>query len=68
MEFAVITGASRGLGKSFAYQLAKLKINLILVSLARENLLSFGKELEAKNNTVKVIRNLLHNYSYPIIK
>lgn len=50
MEFAVITGASRGLGKSFAYQLAKLKINLILVSLARENLLSFGKELEAKNS------------------
>lgn len=50
MEFAVITGASRGLGKSFAYQLAKLKINLILVSLARENLHSFGKELEAKNN------------------
>ncbi|MBV8324943.1 SDR family NAD(P)-dependent oxidoreductase [Chryseobacterium sp.] len=44
--YAVITGASQGLGKSFAEQLAKRKINLILVSLPNQNLKEFARELE----------------------
>lgn len=36
--FAVITGASQGLGKSFAQELAQKKINLILISLPNEGL------------------------------
>lgn len=45
-NFAVITGASRGLGKSFAKELSKKGNNLILISLPNERLSSFCKELE----------------------
>ncbi len=37
-HYAVITGASLGLGKAFAYELAQRKTNLILVSLPNQNL------------------------------
>ncbi|WP_449397876.1 SDR family NAD(P)-dependent oxidoreductase [Chryseobacterium wanjuense] len=37
-SFAVVTGASQGLGKAFAESLAKKKINIILVSLPGQNL------------------------------
>ena len=46
MAFALITGASQGLGKSLANQLAKRKIDLILISLKNEGLLDLGKALE----------------------
>lgn len=36
--FAVVTGASQGLGKCFALEFAKRGINTILVSLPGENL------------------------------
>ncbi|WP_343686036.1 SDR family NAD(P)-dependent oxidoreductase [Chryseobacterium gleum] len=45
-SYAVVTGASQGLGKSFAEHLAKQKINLILVSLPHQNLREFSRELE----------------------
>lgn len=44
--FAVITGASQGLGKSFAQELAKKNRDLILISLPNENLAALCKELE----------------------
>ncbi len=37
-QFAVITGASQGLGKAFAKELAKRGFNVVLVSLPRQNL------------------------------
>ncbi len=37
-QFAVITGASQGLGRAFAIELAKRKYNVILVSLPGQNL------------------------------
>ncbi|QBJ85681.1 SDR family NAD(P)-dependent oxidoreductase [Chryseobacterium gleum] len=45
-SYAVVTGASQGLGKSFAEHLAKQKINLILVSLPHQNLKELSLELE----------------------
>lgn len=36
--YAIVTGASQGLGKSFAWELAREKTNLILVSLPDEGL------------------------------
>src|SRR5699024_6005297 len=45
-NYAVVTGASRGLGKSFAKALAKKGNNLILLSLPNEGLVSLCKELE----------------------
>lgn len=44
-KFAVITGASRGLGKAFAKELAQRKINLILISLPKEGLSELCDEL-----------------------
>lgn len=44
-KFAVITGASHGLGKAFARELAKRKINVILVSLPGEGLKELAEEL-----------------------
>ncbi len=37
-EFALITGASKGLGRAFALELSKRKINTILVALPDEGL------------------------------
>ncbi|MEI7597632.1 MAG: SDR family NAD(P)-dependent oxidoreductase [Bacteroidota bacterium] len=37
-QFALITGASQGLGKCFALELASRKINTILVALSNENI------------------------------
>ncbi len=45
-SYAVVTGASQGLGKSFAENLAKNKINLILVSLPGQQLKELSEELE----------------------
>ncbi|MBA3900609.1 MAG: SDR family NAD(P)-dependent oxidoreductase [Bacteroidetes bacterium] len=45
--FALVTGASRGLGKAIAFELAKKKKNLILVSLPGEGLKSYCTSLES---------------------
>lgn len=44
-KFAVITGSSQGLGKSFAYELAREGWNLILISLPEENLTRISNAL-----------------------
>jgi len=46
-KYAVITGSSQGLGKSFAYELAKNGWNLILISLPDENLQHMSKRLNS---------------------
>jgi len=45
-QYALITGASQGLGKAFAKEISKKKINTILVSLPDEGLSTFCEELE----------------------
>lgn len=54
VEYAVITGASRGLGKAFAEELASKQKNLFLISLPGEGLAELGKELE-DNYAIKVV-------------
>jgi len=46
--YALITGASNGLGKEIAYEFAQRGNNLILVSLPGENLDNYCKDLEFK--------------------
>ncbi len=46
--YALITGASRGLGKAFAYELAGRKVDLLLVSLPGEGLNNLCKQLTDK--------------------
>ncbi|WP_106918279.1 SDR family NAD(P)-dependent oxidoreductase [Chryseobacterium aurantiacum] len=47
-SYAVVTGASQGLGKAFAENLAMKNINVILVSLPNQNLKELSRELEEK--------------------
>lgn len=47
-SYAVITGASQGLGRAFAAELAKENNNLILVSLPGQNLKEFAEELQTE--------------------
>lgn len=44
-QYAVITGASSGLGRAFAYELASRNVNLILVSLPQEGLAGIVADL-----------------------
>lgn len=48
-KYAVITGASQGLGRSFAYELAKRGNNLVLISLPGQNLQILGEEIRLKS-------------------
>jgi short-subunit dehydrogenase len=45
-SYAVVTGASQGLGKAFSENLAKKNINVVLVSLPNQNLKELSQELE----------------------
>lgn len=48
-SFALITGASQGLGRAFANQLAARKTNLILISLPGQGLHAIARLLEARH-------------------
>ncbi|KAF8933708.1 hypothetical protein BGZ58_006176 [Dissophora ornata] len=48
--WAVITGASDGIGKEFAFQLASKKLNIVLVSRTESKLKAIAEELEQKYN------------------
>ncbi|KFF24292.1 SDR family NAD(P)-dependent oxidoreductase [Chryseobacterium vrystaatense] len=45
-SYAVVTGASQGLGKAFAENLASKKINVILVSLPGQHLKELSQQIE----------------------
>ncbi|HRC32393.1 MAG TPA: SDR family NAD(P)-dependent oxidoreductase [Bacteroidia bacterium] len=53
-EYALITGASKGLGKSFALELSKLNINLILVGLPNEGLREIISEINTSDIDVQI--------------
>ncbi|KAF9351600.1 hypothetical protein BGX26_010429 [Mortierella sp. AD094] len=48
--WAVITGATDGIGKEFAFQLASKKLNIVLVSRTESKLKTISEELEQKYN------------------
>jgi hypothetical protein len=50
MAFALITGASGGIGLSMAHELAKRKIDLLLVARSEDKLSAAKKDLEKKYN------------------
>lgn len=44
-KYAVVTGASQGLGSAFARELARQKLNLVLVSLPGQSLAAFAQSI-----------------------
>ncbi|KAF9129779.1 hypothetical protein BG015_004096, partial [Linnemannia schmuckeri] len=48
--WAVVTGASDGIGKEFAFQLASKKLNIVLVSRTESKLKVLAEELQQKYN------------------
>lgn len=48
MSYAVITGASKGIGKAIAIELASRKFNLLLVARTEKNLQELSQQLEEK--------------------
>ncbi|KAA3623260.1 MAG: SDR family NAD(P)-dependent oxidoreductase, partial [Bacteroidetes bacterium] len=53
-SFAVVTGASKGLGKALAEELSKRKINTIIIGLPNEGLPKLSRNLMAQFGTVSV--------------
>ncbi len=51
---AVITGASSGIGKELAYQLADIGYDLILIARRKDRLKEIQKDLSQKNTDVKI--------------
>jgi len=47
-EWAVVTGASDGIGKAFCAELAKQKLNIVLISRTKSKLDAAAKEIEEK--------------------
>lgn len=54
MEYALITGASKGIGKAIAYELAKRGYNLILTARSEDLLASLSEDIE-KSHDVKAV-------------
>ena len=75
-EYAVITGASSGIGKEFAFRLSKLNYNIILVarredklkkiaSQIKTNTIVFSADLSNQEECLKLI-NFIKNYNVSI--
>lgn len=54
MNYTLITGASKGIGKAFAYECADRGMNLILVARSQHLLEELQKELSQKNISVQI--------------
>ncbi|KAF2836025.1 NAD(P)-binding protein [Patellaria atrata CBS 101060] len=52
-SWAVVTGASDGIGKEFALQLARKGFNIVLISRTQSKLEALAQEIESKNGSVK---------------
>eukprot|EP00928_Gymnodinium_smaydae_P070411 TRINITY_DN54254_c0_g1_i1.p1 TRINITY_DN54254_c0_g1~~TRINITY_DN54254_c0_g1_i1.p1 ORF type:complete len:336 (-),score=99.95 TRINITY_DN54254_c0_g1_i1:146-1096(-) len=53
-EWGVVTGATDGIGKAYAFELAKKGLNVLLISRTEEKLVEMEKELKEKYPKVKV--------------
>ncbi|KAL8829255.1 MAG: hypothetical protein Q9170_006250 [Blastenia crenularia] len=61
-SWAIITGASDGLGKEFALHLSRTPFNLLLISRTQSKLDSLAQEIRSSNPTISV-KTLAFDYS-----
>ena len=57
-EWALVTGASSGIGKEFCYQLANRGMNIILVARRKEIIEKIALDIEHKNGVKTRIINI----------
>ncbi len=57
-NWALVTGASSGIGKQFCYQLADMKFNLVIVARRIDRLNAISAELKKKHNIEVVVVGL----------
>ncbi|BAY60155.1 short-chain dehydrogenase/reductase SDR [Calothrix brevissima NIES-22] len=69
MSTALITGASSGIGKAFAQQLAAQNTNLVLVARSQEKLYQLTKELQEKYNIQIeiIVKDLTENNAAKVV-
>ncbi len=54
-EWALVTGASSGIGKEFCYQLAALKFKLVIVARRLDRLEAIAADIKAKFGTMVIV-------------
>jgi len=53
-EWGVVTGATDGIGKAYAFELARQGLNVLIISRTESKLVEMAKEIKDKYNSVKV--------------
>jgi 17beta-estradiol 17-dehydrogenase / very-long-chain 3-oxoacyl-CoA reductase len=53
-EWALVTGSTDGIGKAFAFELAKRGLNVVLISRTKEKLEQMAKEIQSKYAATQV--------------
>merc|ERR1719326_2236584 len=53
-EWAVVTGCTSGIGRAYAFELAKQGFNIFLLSRSEDSLKSLEQEIRSKYSTLKV--------------
>lgn len=53
-EWAIVTGATDGIGKAYAFELARKGLNVLVISRTEEKLVELKKEIKEKYSSVKV--------------
>lgn len=61
-KWAVVTGATDGIGKAYAFMLAKMGLNIVLISRTESKLADVKKEIEEKGYGVE-IKYIVCDYS-----
>ncbi|MFA5274140.1 MAG: SDR family NAD(P)-dependent oxidoreductase, partial [Candidatus Izemoplasmatales bacterium] len=56
--YAIITGASSGIGREIAQELAKKQLNLILVARRRDRLEALKKKLETEYSIKVIVKDV----------
>eukprot|EP00250_Pteridium_aquilinum_P010372 c19338_g1_i1 orf=190-1173(+) len=63
-SWALVTGCTDGIGKAYCFQLAKRRLNLILIGRTPEKLDALASELKAKYKSVQV-KTIVLDFTHP---